>query len=196
VKERIRAAVMPFMVDSEPFRISPDFWGPFWVSTTTVLFIGGCANFGHIVELGSTAAKTDYSLAGYAASVVYGLLIGVPLLIRAAEYMLGSGDVNYRQLICAYGYSFLVFIPVAILCTIPVGWLKTILFTLALAWSLAFLNSAVYQDLDRSNPKLRLAAGAVLLGAQLTLVGFCRFSFFAGSPKPITPAIPEPIPPG
>merc|ERR1719387_755014 len=112
VKERIRAAALPFRVDSEPFRISPDFWGPFWVSTTTVLFIGGCANFGHILELGSTAAKTDYSLAGYAASVVYGLLVGVPLLI------------------CAYGYSFFVFIPVAILCTIPVGWLKTIFFTL------------------------------------------------------------------
>jgi hypothetical protein len=186
VKERIRAAALPFRVDSEPFRISPDFWGPFWVATTVILFIFGGSNFGKVLELGSAQAKTDYSLAGYVSSIVYGQLVGVPIVVRLAQWGLGANvEMNYRQLICAYGYSLFVFIPAAILCLIPIAVVKSLILLLALVWSLTFLYSTVLQDLDPTHVRFRLVVGAVLVGAQVVLCGFCRFSFFAGVSAPV-----------
>jgi hypothetical protein len=181
VRARIMAAAVPYKVDSEPFRSKPDFWGPFWVATTAILFLAGSANFSHIMDVGSEIAKTDYSLAGAVATMIYGMAIAVPLGVRAAQYLLGSssGEINYKQLICAFGYSLFVFIPVSIVCVAPVGLVKTLAILVALAWSLAFLYATVWVDLSSSNPKFKLVTWAIIAGAHVVICCYCRFSLFA-----------------
>jgi hypothetical protein len=191
VKERLLAAAMPFKVDSETFRSKPDMWGPFWIATTAVLFLSGSANFSKVVELGDQA-KTDYSLAGSVGTVIYGSVVAVPIVVRAAQYAMNAGDINFKQLICAFGYSLFVLIPVSIVCVTPVGFVRTLAFLFAFGWALAFLYAAVWVDLSSSNSKFKLATAAVLGGAHFLICVYCRFWVF---PKLAVPDAAPSAPP-
>jgi hypothetical protein len=193
VKQRLVAAAMPFKVDSETFRSKPDMWGPFWISTTAILFLSGSANFSKIVELGDEA-RTDYSLAGSVASLIYGAVIGVPIAVRAAQYAMNAGEINFKQLICAFGYSLFILVPVSIVAITPVGFVRTLAFLVAFAWSMAFLYAAVWVDLSSSNSKFKVATAAVLGGAHFCICVYCRFWVFPklGVSLPATPTAAPP----
>merc|ERR1719478_540522 len=177
VKERIKAAAMPLKVDSEIFRSKPDMWGPFWIATTASLFLAGGANFSRIVELGHEA-KIDYSLAGSVAWLIYGAIIAVPLLVRGAQYAMNAGEINFKQLTCAFGYSLFILIPVSIVCVAPYGFVRTFAFMFAFGWSMAFLYAAVWVDLSSANSRFKLATAAVLGGAHFLICVYCRFWVF------------------
>lgn len=197
VKERLLAAAMPFKVDSETFRSKPDMWGPFWIATTAILFLSGSANFSKIVELGDEA-RTDYSLAGSVATLIYGAVAAVPVAVRAAQYAMNAGEINFKQLVCAFGYSLFILVPVSIVCVTPVGFVRTLAFMFAFGWALAFLYASVWVDLSSSNSRFKMATGAVLGGAHFLICVYCRFWVFPklASAAPAEPAVvPTSAPP-
>lgn len=102
--------------------------GSFWTLTTLVLILYTTSTLtasitqylsdpnAHIttnLPLLSTALSTVY---------VYGLL--VPVLLWAATKWLGIGEWSIVEALGIYGYAMSVFVPIGLLCLIPVGILR------------------------------------------------------------------------
>jgi len=131
-------------------RSRPDFYGPYWVATTAVLFFAATGNFARLVEGGQANFKPDYGLVSIAATMIYGSLILLPAAARAAIMFSGEEAVNidFRQLVCVCGYAMAPMIPVSLLCLIPMGGVRWLLTFIGIGMSLHFLNGNLLANLQ------------------------------------------------
>ncbi|CEM31672.1 unnamed protein product [Vitrella brassicaformis CCMP3155] len=181
VVKRIMLATVPFKSVSSggesDFRTNPDFYGPFWIATTVIIFLAATGNYALFIE--QKMKSTDFVFFTVAATVVYGFLFGVPLVSRLLLYFTGSGSdsINFRQLICVYGYSLFVFIPVSLICIAPLEWLKWVAVSVGMAISISFICINLYTDLTVSLPRFRYLLMGLLCAAQATLFLTYRLYF-------------------
>jgi hypothetical protein len=184
VIKRLRMALVPIPhpVGGDhvnDFRARPDFWGPFWITTTAVLFLSATGNFARLMATDDTNGfKADYGLVNFAASMLYGCLIGVPLITRIILYFSSEQALSVQQMICVYGYSLTPLIPVSILCLIPVKFLQWLAILAGLGVSLAFINTNLWAELAVDAPSLRwkmIGLGGV---AQVSIFFVYRWHFF------------------
>merc|ERR1712032_1734592 len=127
---------------TQDIRMRPDFYGPFWIATTAVLFLAATGNFARLVEAGSHLHfEAHYGLVGIAAAMIYGCLIAVPVVARVALFFSSEDvtNVDLRQMICVYGYALAPIIPISMLCIVPFGFLRWLLVLVGLGASLHFL---------------------------------------------------------
>lgn len=191
VVKRLKAALLPFEAAASSavlagcppseFRQRPDFWGPFWVATTAVLFLAATGNFAVLLETGDhTTFRPDYSLVSVAATMIYGCLIAVPVLTRGALYVSGQegSTINFKQLICVYGYSLAPAIPVSILCIAPLLWLRWLAVLLGLAISLLFVRMNLWADISVEVPSLKWTLVGLLAGSETLIFAVYRIWFF------------------
>jgi len=156
VVRRLRLVLLPYPPPppgspSEDFRQKPDFYGPFWVATTAVLFLAATGNFARVVETADHRHfKADYSLIRLAAMMIYGCLIALPVLARISLFASGEevSSINFQQLICLCGYALAPTIPVSILCLIPLDAVRWLVVLLGLGLSLFFLRAHLWVDLE------------------------------------------------
>ena len=111
-------------------RPKPDLYGPFWICCTLVFSIaisGNLADFlqksvdpeqsikwhydFHKVTLAATAV---FSYAGLVPASLYGFLWW-------SSSGLGTATLSFLELVCLYGYSLAIYIPVSLLWLIQVG---------------------------------------------------------------------------
>lgn len=185
VVKRLKIAALPYPPQdpgaSNDFRMRPDYYGPFWVSTTAVLFLAATGNFARLIELGgSTDFKADYSLVSLAASMIYGCLFMVPVAVRGALYCAGqeADTINFHQLICVYGYSLTPAIPVAMISILPSDMVRSLACLAGLAISLLFVRTNLWTDISVEAPQLKWSLiGGVTL-AQATIFLVYRMHFF------------------
>lgn len=121
---RVLLSLVPFNKKFfEHFNEKPDLYGPFWTLTSLVaaLFIGG--NVTRYITWPSKEVPFSYSFktVPVATSVIYGVGIGLPLLIKLILNLYGTGDPATRttttvQSIGIYCYSFTSLIVATILC--------------------------------------------------------------------------------
>jgi len=107
----------------------------------------------------------NYSLIPTAMCVLYGLGLGLPLLIKCLVNTYGSSE-NPTPLVHSvgiYGYSFGSFIATCLFCAIPIDWLQWLLISYSAITSLSFLVSVYWEDFKTSlEPKYRWAVIAIL----------------------------------
>ncbi|CAE7892163.1 YIPF1 [Symbiodinium microadriaticum] len=168
---------------AEEMRARPDFYGPFWIATTAVLFLAATGNFARLVESEHPSLfKADYSLVPLAASIIYGGLIAVPLLARVSVFFTDEevGNIDFKQIICVCGYGLAPSIPVSILCIIPVSFLRWVFVLGGLALSVYFLRANLLMDFSVKVRwlQLTLIVSPVLLQVLVFLI--YRVRFFAG----------------
>lgn len=184
VIKRLKLALVPFKGQEEAssdFRTHPDFYGPFWVATTAILFLAATGNFARLLEMEDEKKfKADYSLVSVAATMIYGLLIGVPLAARLGLYCSGLevDSINFRQVICVYGYSLTPTIPMSLVCLAPFGFLRWAAVLTGLAISLAFIRGTLWTDLAIEAPSLKWKVVYLFSGAQATIFFVYRIYFF------------------
>jgi len=100
VVRRIKCAMLPQKEGTEEaiadFRERPDFYGPFWVATTVVIFLAATGNFAQLMQAleHGDGIDTDWGLISVAAFMIYGCLIGVPLITQGLLYLSGSKKAN------------------------------------------------------------------------------------------------------
>eukprot|EP00929_Paragymnodinium_shiwhaense_P048954 TRINITY_DN24708_c0_g1_i1.p1 TRINITY_DN24708_c0_g1~~TRINITY_DN24708_c0_g1_i1.p1 ORF type:complete len:372 (+),score=56.06 TRINITY_DN24708_c0_g1_i1:146-1261(+) len=190
VVHRLKAALLPHKAlaaaesGANEFRVRPDFWGPFWVATTAVLFLAATGNFARLLETGDHDKFTaDYGLVSLAASMIYGCLVGVPLVARAALWATGfaADSINFKQLICVYGYSLTSIIPVSILCLAPMDSLRWLFTLLGLGISLFFIRSNLWADISVEQPSLKWTMVGLLCGSLVVIYGTYRMHFFSSA---------------
>lgn len=187
VIKRLRLAALPFPPkangDVNEFRTRPDFWGPFWVATTGVLFFAATGNFARWLQTDSSTVdfKPNYGLVSAAAMVLYGCLVAVPAITRVAIYFTGqdSSSVNFRQMICVYGYSLTPIIPVSVVCCIPLEFLRWLAVLGGFAASLAFMQGNLLADLTIEAPNLKCKLATLIGAAQGSIFLFYRTHFFS-----------------
>eukprot|EP00913_Durusdinium_trenchii_P028984 g27176.t1 len=166
VLKRLKLALVPFQGQEDAandFRTRPDFYGPFWVATTAVLFLAELALNGFGTDSTRSMSqdeqlfKSDFSLVSVAASMIYGLLVAVPLAARLGLYCSGQSVdcINFKQVICVFGYSLTPLIPMSVICLVPMGFLRWLAVCVGLVTSLAFIYGTLSTDLAVEAPSLK-----------------------------------------
>eukprot|EP00912_Choanoflagellata_sp_UC4_P000280 UC4_evm1s178 len=87
-----------------------DLWGPFWISTTLVFVIAVAGN------INSWQNTSEVTLA---ATMIYAYITCIPLVLYATfgYYRVGRAP-SLLEIVCLYGYTLSVFVPIAILCLV------------------------------------------------------------------------------
>lgn len=155
VVSRLKLVLVPYPPQSvnddaaQKLRSHPDFYGPFWLSTTAVLFLAATGNFARLVAVGDHKGfKADYTLVSMAAFMIYGCLLAMPVIARLALFATGEEveSIDIKQMICIWGYSLAPVIPASILCIVPVEAVRWVVVLLALVVSLLFLRVHIWND--------------------------------------------------
>ena len=123
----------------------------------------------------------NYNLIPAAAAVLYGVGIGLPLLIKCLVNT--YGDSNHATPLVhgvgIYAYSFSSFLVTVLLCTIPIDWLQWLLIAYSAVTSLSFLVITYWEDFKTSlEPKYRWAIIFLMCAVQLTLLILFKLYFF------------------
>ncbi|WWD20818.1 hypothetical protein CI109_105295 [Kwoniella shandongensis] len=99
---------------------------PFWTLTTLILVLYTTSTLiASITQyLNSSHASSNLPLLSTAVSVVYFYGLAVPALLWGATKWLGVGDWGVAEALGIYGYAMGVYIPISLVCLIPVGILR------------------------------------------------------------------------
>jgi len=138
VGARCLRSTWPFKNDFlDTIKKNPDFFGPFWISTTLVFMMAAAGNFTAYLE-NSSEWHYDVFKIGYGAAVIYGYAFLVPICLW---FYLRWLELRVRliSMLCIYGYSLFVYLPITLLCLIPQTWAKWVFVGVGLALSTGFL---------------------------------------------------------
>ncbi|XP_056648460.1 protein YIPF1 [Diorhabda sublineata] len=163
VIERIMASITPKWDNSlkHHLRSKPDLYGPFWISVTLIFTIAIGGNIANYLQHANSPYhwRYDFHLVSYSATAIFLYVTLVPFLLWALlKWSVHVQDVEgldelspgILELICVYGYSLFIYIPVSILWSIQINILQ---------WALLAFGTFI--------------SGSVLL---LTLMPALRFS--------------------
>ncbi|KAJ7594378.1 hypothetical protein C8J56DRAFT_1012646 [Mycena floridula] len=135
----------------------PDLYGPFWTQTTLIftLFLSSSLAASISAYLSSPGTEYDYDfhLLSLAVSIVYAYGMGIPLLLWVFLRYIGVGEWSVVEALSLWGYSMFVWIPVSVLCVIPIDIVRWVLVLVAVALSGAFLAVNIYPILASAEAK-------------------------------------------
>ena len=181
-------SLIPFRFNNfyEMYSQQPDLYGPFWILTTIVctIFIAG-----NIERYAATEEAEDFEynfhIIPIAAMVMYGVGIGIPLLLKFILQLYGTSDEQGKPLVTTvgiYGYSFSSFIITTLICAIPIDWLQWLAIAYSAIVSGVFLVRMYWEDfkqnLNNLDGKIRWIAIAILCCVQLALLLVFKLYFF------------------
>eukprot|EP01017_Pseudomicrothorax_dubius_P026179 TRINITY_DN2900_c0_g1_i12.p1 TRINITY_DN2900_c0_g1~~TRINITY_DN2900_c0_g1_i12.p1 ORF type:complete len:203 (+),score=43.08 TRINITY_DN2900_c0_g1_i12:166-774(+) len=114
VQERIKQAFIPNRPHFFPtIQSNPDVYGPFWIYTSLIFMLAVASNLNYIVQKKSgDPYNFDFNCIGFATSVIYSFGFILPLILNFILNIFGS-KTRYVEILCIYGYSTIVFIPVS-----------------------------------------------------------------------------------
>ncbi|KAK6736146.1 hypothetical protein RB195_019054 [Necator americanus] len=176
----------------------PDLWGPFWISVTLVFSIGVFANIAQYIENEGASGNygSDFRLVTSSATLIFLYVVLPPFIISAILWQRKT-ELQYAisDLLCAYGYSLSIFIPVSILWTLDVNWFRWALIFTAVSLSGAVLAKALWPAF-KSDPNKLIAYSsifAVILLHFLLALTFKVYFFDAAHPLPPKSSHASPI---
>jgi len=125
------------------------------------------ANFASYLDHLNTATPWNYDFykLTYGSAVIYGYAFVIPLLFWFYMKYIELG-VNLIDIVCIYGYSLFVYSPIALLCIIPIDWVKWLVVGIGCLFSTAFLIVNLWMPLRE-----KLVHGIIIL-ALLALFNF------------------------
>ncbi|PPQ68092.1 hypothetical protein CVT25_014255 [Psilocybe cyanescens] len=135
----------------------PDLYGPFWTLTTLIfaLYLSSSlgASIASYLSAENAAYDYDFQLLSIAVTIVYAYGLALPVLLWLALRYLGVGEWSVIEAIAVWGYAQFVWIPVSVLCVIPVRIVRWVL--VGLGWGLSgwFLGSNIYPILASAEAK-------------------------------------------
>ncbi|KAI8033336.1 protein YIPF1 [Drosophila gunungcola] len=217
VLERIANSMIPKRAAGNYLRMNigenPDLYGPFWITVTLIFSIAISGNIASYLHHANDGYLWHYNfhLVSYAATCIFLYANILPAVLWALfKYSLKPVDAadaietesasytpSLLSLMCIYGYSLAIYIPVSILWVINVSLLQWILVITAALLSGTVLIAVLTPALRNSQFSLFLIIG--ILSAHVVLAaGFLLYFFHnppdsglaAGAPAPASPAPP------
>ncbi|ESO92927.1 hypothetical protein LOTGIDRAFT_227472, partial [Lottia gigantea] len=113
-------------------RPNPDLYGPFWICLTLVFTTAIAGNLANYLQSASVnyVWKYDFHKVSLAATAIFSYWWLIPLFLYGILWWRGnqtSVRYTFLEIICVYGYSLAIYIPISILWVIQVNWLQWIL---------------------------------------------------------------------
>jgi hypothetical protein len=156
-----------------------DLYGPLWISATVALTLFSVSNLSAFIEawLHGKSWAYDFSLLFSAFSILFGYVVGGAGVLWAAFRWRGHQECKLVDLLCIYGYAGTVWLPMSLLCIIPVDAVRWATVVLASGYSTFFLNTNLKIHL-----KLPLPSGMSIPTDQLAqlAVAACAVHFLFG----------------
>ncbi|KAJ6650054.1 Protein YIPF1 [Pseudolycoriella hygida] len=202
VVERIVSSIVPRKAPPSYLKqhigLNPDLYGPFWIVITLIFSIAISGNVASYIQYANDSHPWHYNfhLVSIAATTIIMYVCFVPLSLWAAfKWFVRPTDPDIETegpytpglltLICVYGYSLAIYIPVSILWVIPLSLLQWLLVITATFLSGSVLVLVLTPALRVSRVSLILAA--VIVGAHFLLAtGFMLYFFHV--PESLSPS--------
>ncbi|CAG2058067.1 unnamed protein product [Timema podura] len=157
----------------------PDLYGPFWICVTLVVTIAISGNLANYIQTAGHSYhwKYDFHAVSYAATAIFSYAWIVPMLLWGLLKWRGGQDVKltFLEILCVYGYSLAIYVPISVLWVIQIEWLQWLLVALG-----AFLSGSVL--LMTTWPAIqgeqRYLVMTIVLGLHLLLAAGFMLYFF------------------
>ncbi|XP_017138627.1 protein YIPF1 [Drosophila miranda] len=213
VLERIANSMIPKRAAGNYLRMNigenPDLYGPFWITVTLIFSIAISGNIASYLHHASDGYHWHYNfhLVSYAATCIFLYANILPVILWALfKYSLKPIDdadavetdsATYTptllSLMCIYGYSLAIYIPVSILWVINISLLQWLLVITAALLSGTVLIAVLTPALRNSQFSLFLIIG--ILSAHIVLAaGFMLYFFHNPPDSPGTMPMPTAAP--
>ncbi|XP_055843463.1 protein YIPF1 isoform X1 [Episyrphus balteatus] len=194
VLDRIASAMIPKRAPGNYLKshigTNPDLYGPFWITVTLIFSIAISGNIASYLQTANENYHWRYNfhLVSYAASCIfiYSCLLPGALWalmkysLKPIEEGLETENAAYTpsllSLMCIYGYSLAIYIPVSILWVIQISILQWLLVLTAALASGSVLIAVLTPALRNSKISLFLMIG--ILGAHFLLAAGFMLYFF------------------
>uniref|UniRef100_A0A915EFK3 Protein YIPF n=1 Tax=Ditylenchus dipsaci TaxID=166011 RepID=A0A915EFK3_9BILA len=173
---------------------SPDLYGPFWICVTLIFSTAICGNFVRYAQKEPTSTyESDFSLVTGSTSLITSYVIIVPFAIYSLLwYRKSLIQYSYMELLCAYGYSLSIFIPVSVnFMVIQIHWFRWLIIISAVMLSGTVLANSLWPTIKGDTNRLVsffFIAGVLLMHALLAIC-FKEFFFDTSMPTQRSPAI-------
>ncbi|XP_017871764.1 PREDICTED: protein YIPF1 [Drosophila arizonae] len=201
VLERIANSMIPKRASANYLRMTigenPDLYGPFWITITLIFSIAISGNIASYLQQANDSYHWHYNfhLVSYAATCIFLYANILPAILWALfKYSLKPVDASdavetesasytpsLLSLMCIYGYSLAIYIPVSILWVINISLLQWLLVITAALLSGTVLISVLTPALRNSQYSLFLIIG--ILGAHIILAAGFLLYFFHSPPE-------------
>lgn len=161
----------------------PDLYGPFWTLTTLIftLFLSSslAASVSSYLSGPEKQFNYDFQLLSIAVSLVYAYGLGLPVLLWLALRYLGVGEWSIIEAIAVWGYGQFVWVPISVLCVIPIPLVRWALVGIGLGLSGWFLVANVYPILAAAEAKATRLLIIVLVLLHFSLALTFKVLFFS-----------------
>jgi len=149
VLNRIKGALLPRPKGAfwELIGTNPDLYGPFWIATTLIFTM---AMTGNLASYFATADRTmwtyNFNQLTLAGTVIYAYVTLLPILfwILLRYY---EAPKKLVDVLCIYGYTLSVFVPISVLCVLPSNLLRWMLLLVGGGLSAIFVLSNFHAHL-------------------------------------------------
>lgn len=173
----------------------PDLYGPFWVCCTLVFSIGIFSNIAQYIENKGGAGEygSDFRMVTGASSLIASYVLIVPFIISTTLWY-RKADIQYSflEVVCAYGYSLAIFIPVSMLWVIDIAILRWALIFVSVALSGGVLVRTLAPAFAGDSNKI-IALGSVIVVIVLHFgLALCFKEYFFDAAMPSKAVFPAP----
>ena len=155
---------------------NPDFYGPFWIYTCFVILVSSCGALTRTIQ-GIRDSNFYQEFIPVAAILIYFIGFGVPILIALLSKIFG-GKINIAPVICVFGYSYTIFLPITIICVIPSQILHWIFLGYAILSSSSLIIMSISKTISDISKGKKIAIIVIIIIFQLVIFGVLKFYFF------------------
>ena len=154
----------------------PDLYGPIWIYSSLILIISATGSLTRTLQ-GHNNKNFFQEFVPIAGVVIYGVGFGLPLFITFLMKIFGT-SLNFIPVICTYGYSFSIFLPISIVCVIQVDLLQWVALIYAVFSSTSLLVVNYYKQMGEFSKGKKMLIICIVLIAQLGLLLLFKLYFF------------------
>ena len=174
---RVIQSIIPFNAKfSDLVSTNPDFYGPFWIYTCFVVFVSSCGALTRTIQ-GRRDSNFYQEFIPTAAILIYFTGFGVPMFIALLSKIFG-GKIAIPHIICIYGYSYTIFLPIIIICSIPSQVLQWVFLGYAILSSSSLIIMSIAKSITDVKKGKKIALIIIIIIFQLILFGMLKFYFF------------------
>jgi len=200
VKNRLMYSMVPVPGKSfleHHIRPRPDLYGPFWICVTLVFSIAISGNVADFLQksVGDNPDPTwhyDFHKVSLAATAVFSYASILPAGLYGFLWWCGAGagaaSLSFIELVCLYGYSLAIYIPVSLLWLIQVSWWQWICVLAGAGLSGSVLFLPIWPAVRDQAAKSAVIVMVVVVTLHLLLAcGFMLYFFHVPAVSQVNP---------
>ena len=154
----------------------PDFYGPFWIYTLFIVLVSSCGSLTRTIQ-GKRDTNFFQEFIPTATILMYFIGFGVPIFLSLLSKIFGA-KINVANVICVYGYSYTIFLPIIIVCSIPNSLLQWILLFYAIFSSTSLIIMSISKSFDEVGKGKKFSLLIIICLFQVIVFFVLKLYFF------------------